>query len=112
MALGTRLWCRDGAHADETQKNGDATLSESAKRRDRREWDSFFPEKLIAKLDTIQKRVDELSEVCMARNVCDKSAADATQLQAGTMRVPYWSDTVYFVAVPRKQLVEKVIEVP
>ena len=73
---------------------------------------NFFLEKLMAKLDTIQKRVDDLSEVCMARNVCDKGAADATQLQAGTMRVLYWSDTVYFVEVPRIQLVEKVTDVP
>ena len=47
MAPGTRLWRRVGAHADETQKNGDATLSESAKRRDRMERDSFFLEKLM-----------------------------------------------------------------
>ena len=66
----------------------------------------------MEKLEIIEKRIEEISGYSMSKDSGGNSATDARQAQPNTMTVPYWSDTVCFVEVPRLQIVEKTIQLP
>lgn len=110
MAAGKRVWRPSVAPAD----GSEAPLTTGAKRRLRRERESSFLEELMAKVENIQTHVNDIAKRVgnTDADAHDGQLPDSQCQSPGGIIMPYWGDTVYYLEIPRVQVVEKIIEVP